>query len=252
MNESEANPNMENKCPKCGSPLPSGVLAGLCPACLFKQGAAADTAAAPETTTFLPPSVEEIAQLFPQLEIIGFLGKGGMGAVYKARQPALDRVVALKIIPPQAAAGPGFIERFNREARALAKLNHPNIIAVHEFGQVNGLPYFLMEYVDGLNLRQLEQAGKLSAREALQIVPQICEALQFAHDEGIVHRDIKPENILLDKKGRVKIADFGIAKIMGREPDAAISQTKVPIGTPQYMAPEQIEKPQTVDHRADI
>ena len=242
----------KNKCPQCGSPLPSGVLAGLCPACLFKQGAAADTAAAPETAAFQPPSVEEVARLFPQLEIMGFLGKGGMGAVYKARQPALDRIVALKIIPPQSAAGPGFIERFNREARALAKLNHPNIIAVHEFGQVNGLPYFLMEYVDGLNLRQLEQAGKLSAREALQIVPQICEALQFAHDEGIVHRDIKPENILLDKKGRVKIADFGIAKILSNTPGAAITETGGAIGTPHYMAPEQMEKPTTVDHRADI
>ena len=143
-----------------------------------------------------------------------------MGAVYKARQPALDRFVALKILPPQVASGPGFAERFNREARALARLSHPNIVAVHDFGQVNGLPFFIMEFVDGLNLRQLEQAGKLSPREALQIVPQICEALQFAHDEGIVHRDIKPENILLDKKGRVKIADFGIAKILGREPEA--------------------------------
>jgi len=109
-----------------------------------------------------------------------------------------------------------------------------------------------MEFVDGLNLRQLERAGKLSPREALQIVPQICEALQFAHDEGIVHRDIKPENILLDKKGRVKIADFGIAKIMGGGQDIALTETKGVIGTPHYMAPEQVEKPQTVDHRADI
>ena len=252
MNEPESNAPMENKCPQCGSPLPSGVLAGLCPACLFKQGAAADTAASPESTAFQPPTVEEVAKLFPQLEIMGFLGKGGMGAVYKARQPALDRIVALKIIPPQAAAGPGFIERFNREARALARLNHPNIISVYEFGQANGLPFFIMEFVDGLNLRQLEQAGKLSAREALQIVPQICEALQFAHDEGIVHRDIKPENILLDKKGRVKIADFGIAKILSSGPGVAITETGGAIGTPHYMAPEQMEKPMSVDHRADI
>jgi predicted Ser/Thr protein kinase len=252
MNDSEANPNMENKCPQCGAPLPSGVLAGLCPACLFKQGAAADTAAPPETAPFLPPSVEEVARLFPQLEIIAFIGKGGMGAVYKARQPALDRIVALKILPPLTAGGSNFVERFNREARALAKLNHPNIVAVYEFGQVNGLPFFIMEFVDGLNLRQLERAGKLSPREAVQIVPQICEALQFAHDEGIVHRDIKPENILLDKKGRVKIADFGIAKILGREPDVTITETGGSIGTPHYMAPEQMEKPTTVDHRADI
>src|SRR5207237_5715205 len=137
--------------------------------------------------------------------------------------------------------------------------NHPNIVAVHEFGVAasgtsasTGPPYFIMEYVDGLNLRQLEQAGNLSPREALEIVPQICEALQFAHDEGIVHRDIKPENILLDKKGRVKIADFGIAKIMGHETDRVMTETQGAIGTPHYMAPEQVEKPQEVDHRADI
>jgi len=252
MNEPEADPNMPKKCPQCGATLPEGGLAGLCPACLLKQGAEAETSFQAETEKFQPPGVEEVAKLFPQLEIIAFIGKGGMGAVYKARQPGLDRFVALKILPPQVASGPGFAERFTREARALARLSHPNIVAVHEFGQVNGLPFFLMEFVDGPNLRQLEQAGKLSPREALQIVPQICEALQFAHDEGIVHRDIKPENILLDKKGRVKIADFGIAKIMGGEGKADLTETKGAIGTPHYMAPEQVEKPQEVDHRADI
>jgi predicted Ser/Thr protein kinase len=252
MSDAEANQNMGNKCPQCGTPLPSGVLAGLCPACLIKQGAAGDTAIPPDAAPFQPPGIEEVAGLFPQLEILAFIGKGGMGAVYKARQPALDRIVALKILPPQTAGGAGFVERFNREARALAKLNHPNIVVMHEFGQANGLPFFIMEFVDGLNLRELERAGKLSPRQALQIVPQICEALQFAHDEGIVHRDIKPENILVDKKGRVKIADFGIAKILGREQDVAITETKDAIGTPHYMAPEQLEKPTTVDHRADI
>src|SRR5438034_297227 len=252
MNEPESDPKMENKCPQCGATLPIGALGGLCPACLLKQGAAPETSAQPEAAPFQPPALEEIAHLFPQFEILAFIGKGGMGAVYKARQPALDRLVALKILPPQAASGSGFAERFNREARALAKLSHPNIVTVHEFGQVTGMPFFIMEFVDGLNLRQLERAGKLSPREALQIVPQICEALQFAHEEGIVHRDIKPENILLDKKGRVKIADFGIAKIMGREAETAITETRGAIGTPQYMAPEQVEKPETVDHRADI
>ncbi len=252
MNEPESDPKMENKCPQCGATLPTGALGGLCPACLLKQGAAPETSAQPEAAPFQPPSLEEIARMFPQLEILAFIGKGGMGAVYKARQPALDRLVALKILPPQTASESGFAERFNREARALARLSHPNIVAVHEFGQVNGMPFFIMEFVDGLNLRQLERAGKLSSREALQIVPQICEALQFAHEEGIVHRDIKPENILLDKKGRVKIADFGIAKIMGRDTEPGITETRGAIGTPQYMAPEQVEKPETVDHRADI
>jgi len=232
-------------CPECGAQLPRGALGGLCPACLLKQGAQTDGPA------FEAPSVEEVRRLFPQLEIVAFLGKGGMGAVYKTRQPALDRFVALKILPLQGPGGPTFAERFHREARALAKLNHPNIVAVHDFGQVDGFAFFVMELVDGLNLRELERAGQLSPREALKIVPQICEALQFAHDEGIVHRDIKPENILLDKKGRVKIADFGIAKIMGREA-GAVTETKHVIGTPHYMAPEQVEKPESVDHRADI
>jgi protein involved in polysaccharide export with SLBB domain len=251
MNESGTDKLMPNKCPQCGSTLPAGALEGLCPACLLKQGA--ETGPPPESLPFQPPGVEEVARLFPQLEILAFVGKGGMGAVYKARQPALDRLVALKILPPQAAGGPGFAERFNREARALARLNHPNIVAVHEFGQAGASPYFIMEFVDGLTLRQLEQAGRLAPGEALRIVPQICEALQFAHDEGIVHRDIKPENILIDKKGRVKIADFGIAKIIGGGgAGGAMTETRQALGTPHYMAPEQMEKPQTVDHRADI
>lgn len=253
MNQSEAssvNPDGTKICPQCGATLPAGALDGLCPACLLAQGVTAETAA--DTAPFQPPTVEEVARLFPQLEILGFIGKGGMGAVYKARQPALDRLVALKILPPQVASGPAFTERFNREARALARLSHPNIVAVHEFGQVNGLPFFIMEFVDGLNLRQLERTRKLSAREALQIVPQICEALQFAHDEGIVHRDIKPDNILIDKRGRVKIADFGIAKLLGGGPDTDLTATQGILGTPNYMAPEQVEKPESVDHRADI
>src|SRR5580658_9413217 len=253
MSETGSGQSMENKCPKCGAALPTGVLSGLCPACLFKQGAVSDTGPPPEAAPFQPPSVEEVARMFPQLEILGFIGKGGMGAVYKARQPGLDRIVALKILPPQTAGGPGFVERFNREARALAKLTHANIVTVHEFGQVNGLPFFIMEFVDGMNLRELEQAGKLPPRQALQIVPQICEALQFAHDEGIVHRDIKPENILVDKRGRVKIADFGLAKLLGRAPEElSLTGTGQLMGTLGYMAPEQLQEAHAVDHRADI
>jgi predicted Ser/Thr protein kinase len=217
-------------------------------------GSEAGTAAGgPKRFNSPPPSPADIAPHFPQLEIIELLGSGGMGAVYKARQREIDRLVALKILPSEAAGDPGFAERFTREARALAKLNHPSIVALYDFGHVHGLHYFIMEYVDGLNLRQLEQAGRLSPREALQIIPQICEALQFAHDEGIVHRDIKPENVLLDKKGRVKIADFGLARILGHEPeDFRLTRAREVMGTPHYMAPEQVEKPQSVDHRADI
>lgn len=252
MNAPEAGSNMEKKCPQCGAALPLGALDGLCPACLLKQGAASETGPQSQAP-FVPPTVDEVGALFPQLEVLSLIGRGGMGAVYKARQRALDRVVALKILPPQVAAGPGFAERFNREARALARLNHPNIVILYEFGQVQDSPYFIMEYVDGVNLRQLEHAGRLPPRQALAIIPQICEALQFAHDAGIVHRDVKPENILIDKAGRVRIADFGIAKMVGADPDdTAATGTGQAIGTPHYMAPEQLATPETVDHRADI
>src|SRR4051812_47081906 len=241
------------KCPTCGKPLPAGVLAGFCPACLLAQGADTERVGAPEGVRFQPPPLEEVAKLFPQLEILGLLGAGGMGAVYKARQPALDRIVALKILPAGDAAGVNFEERFHREARALARLNHPNIVAVFEFGNAGGLHFFMMEFVDGTNLRQLEQVGRLSPREALQIIPQICDALQYAHDEGVVHRDIKPENVLIDRKGRVKIADFGLAKIAGGDSSATrLTLEGQVMGTPHYMAPEQVERPLTVDHRADI
>ena len=248
------------KCPQCDTDLKADAPEGLCPACLLKRGIATEGGVPPGTPPFTPPSMAELANLVPQLEILEPLGQGGMGAVYKARQPALDRFVALKILAPRGGGDLDFAGRFTREARALARLSHPNIVAVHDFGQVSlpstpdprPLNYFLMEYVDGPNLRQVEQAGKLTPREALQIIPQICAALQFAHDEGIVHRDIKPENVLVDKKGRVKIADFGLAKILGQEADFRLTGARDVMGTPHYMAPEQVEKPQEVDHRADI
>jgi transglutaminase-like putative cysteine protease len=238
--------------------------------------------------------------LFPQLEILELIGKGGMGAVYKARQKELDRLVALKILPPGIGHDAAFAGRFAREAKALAKLNHPGIVTLYEFGSsgresaqtqsehtqesqsrltsaATPIYFFLMEFVDGVNLRQLLNAGRIAPREALAIVPQICDALQYAHDQGIVHRDIKPENILLDRRGRVKVADFGLAKIVGT--DAAnrsdgfqhgatlADDPNVPcrrpalqeltaagkvMGTPNYMAPEQTEHPNEVDNRADI
>jgi serine/threonine protein kinase len=251
-------------CASCGKTLAADAPQGMCPECLMKAGfGTASGTEAGADPGFVPPAVETMAKYFPQLEILEFIGKGGMGAVYKARQPGLDRLVALKILPPRAGDDPGFAERFTREARALARLNHPNIVAVYDFGQASGLldpaqpasrlHYFLMEYVEGANLRQLERAGRLMPRDAMRIIPQICEALQYAHDEGIVHRDIKPENVLLDKRGKVKIADFGLAKILGREPqNFHLTHAGQVMGTPHYMAPEQVEDPQAVDHWADI
>jgi predicted Ser/Thr protein kinase len=269
-------------CPRCGTLLPADSPQGLCPRCVMAVGLGTQTEAtdefSPQGTKIIQPPLApaEIARKFPQLEILGCLGRGGMGVVYKARQSRLNRFVALKILAPEKNADPKFAERFLREAQALARLSHPNIVAVHDFGETDGLFYLLMEYVDGATLRELLREGRMKPEGALTIVPRICEALQFAHEQGVVHRDIKPENVLLDKQGRVKIADFGIAKILAPtvgpgsplsaaetqsegavpraaagSPAAALTQDQV-IGTPHYMAPEQVEHPQRVDHRADI
>ncbi|WP_171190051.1 serine/threonine-protein kinase, partial [Alienimonas chondri] len=244
---------------------------------------------------FVAPGLEELAEHFPDLDLQAMLGRGGMGAVYKARQAKLDRVVALKVLPPEVGRDAAFAERFLREARTLARLNHPNIVQVYDFGQTTpppgpdgeprpGLFYFLMEYVDGANLRDVMNAHgspsplggarpddgappngdgePMQPAQALEIVRQICAALQFAHARGIVHRDVKPENILLDPKGdegrgRVKIADFGLAKL-GRGEDIAtgtpwtLTGTRQAMGTPHYMAPEQMRGTRDVDQRADI
>ena len=247
-------------CPQCGTRMPADAPEGLCPKCLLMERTSTAATEPPRSGVssgyqghFTAPTPEELADLFPQLEILELLGQGGMGAVYKARQPGLDRFVALKILPPEAVRDPAFAERFGREARALAKLSHPNIVSIYDSGKAGDLYYFIMEYIDGVNLRQLIRTGHILPREALQIVPQICDALQFAHDEGIVHRDIKPENILLDKRGRVKIADFGIAKLLGgKAVEYTLTGPWQVMGTAHYMAPEQMAKPQEVDHRADI
>ncbi|MDR3459450.1 MAG: protein kinase [Verrucomicrobiae bacterium] len=258
------------KCPQCGATLPENAPAGLCPNCLMALNLKTETLFTDDApVTQQPPlPVEQIAPHFPQLEILECLGRGGMGVVYKARQKTLNRFVALKLLAPERVGDAKFAERFAREAQALAALNHPNIVTIHDFGQAGGFYFLLMEFVDGLNLRQILRARKFSPEEALAIVPPLCDALQFAHDRGIVHRDIKPENLLLDKAGRVKVADFGIAKMLGTDggtatgaPEAA-GTAAVPgstaltgeqiIGTPNYSAPEQKTDPQRVDSRADI
>jgi len=244
-------------CPQCGTAVPTDSPQGVCPRCMIGLGLSSrfgetESSANQPPRRFAALSPADLAPHFPQLEIIELIGQGGMGAVYKARQRGLDRLVALKILPPDAEHDSSFAERFEREARALAKLNHPNVVAVHDSGRMGDLFYFVMEFVDGVNLREALQAGELSPQQALAIVPQICDALQYAHDAGVVHRDIKPENVLLDTQGRVKIADFGLARLLGQADDASLTGTHQVMGTPRYMAPEQLEGAHTVDHRADI
>ncbi|MDZ4405188.1 protein kinase [Prosthecobacter sp.] len=242
-------------CPQCGAETPNAT-DGLCPRCLMAQ-IIQPTQDGGENVAAIPPlTPAELAPHFPQFEIIECLGRGGMGVVYKARQKSLNRFVALKLLAPERADDPQFAARFEKEAQALAALNHPHIVGVYDFGQAGGFYYLLMEFVDGVNLRQLLQAKRLTPKEALSIVPPVCDALQCAHDHGIVHRDIKPENLLIDKTGVVKIADFGIAKIVAREASRGSddepredSRTTA-LGTPDYAAPEQQNG--NADHRVDI
>jgi serine/threonine protein kinase len=250
------------QCPVCESMIPDDSPEGLCPKCLL--GRCLNTPESPvrspkvgETTPYNgaspAPLPSDLASRFPGLEIQELLGQGGMGAVYKARQTKLDRLVAVKVLPEEWGRDPAFAERFTREAKALARLNHPHIVAVHDFGEMEGHFYLVMEYVDGANLRNILANGGLEPHEALAIVPQICDALQYAHEEGIVHRDIKPENILLDRKGRVKIADFGLAKLIDKpRANYTLTGSQMVMGTLDYMAPEQRLTPHQVDHRADI
>src|SRR6195256_4418133 len=226
----------------------------MCPRCLLAANLAPPTAFTDpgmSAAKAAPLSPEELAPHFPQLEILECLGRGGMGVVYKARQKTLNRFVALKLLAPERVADPKFAQRFTHEAQALAALNHPSIVTIYDFGQAGGFYFLLMEFVDGVNLRQAMKAGRFTPEQALAVVPPVCEALQFAHEHGIVHRDIKPENLLLDKEGRVKIADFGIAKMLGTDgSDVGVAESQ-PAGTPQYMAPEQ-KAHRVTDHRADI
>lgn len=197
-----------------------------------------------------PPAPEELAQLLPQYRIESLLGHGGMGAVYKGWQVALGRPVAIKLLPAEFADEPNFLARFQREARTLAQLQHPGIVAVYDFGQTaEGQLYFVMEFIDGIDLQQILRGPGLATDQALEAVVQICDALQYAHRQGVIHRDIKPANILFTRDGRAKLADFGLARPAFDE-TSGITRSDAVMGTPAYMAPEQMDG--RVDQRADI
>lgn len=250
-------------CPNCHAELPADSPRGLCPACLLQAGLPeyAETNVTPPGAGFVPPDVGSLSQQLDQLEVLELIGCGGMGAVYKARQVKLDRLVALKVLRPESAEDASFAQRFEREARTLARLSHPNIIGVHDFGELvlsgptgreRRLFYFVMEYVDGRDLRRLMD-DQPERDDVLAVAAQICDALQYAHEQGVVHRDIKPENILVTDSGVVKIADFGLAKLTAQEAaDYSLTGTHQVMGTPRYMAPEQMVGSREVDHRADL
>lgn len=221
-----------------------------------------DTHRTSPTASWQPPSVEALQLLLPQYEISAFIARGGMGAVYKGMQRSLKRSVAIKIMPPRADDGDmQFAARFKQEAQAMAHLAHPNIVAVFDAGEVElpadgndgrTLLYFVMEFIEGTDVAQLiASEGLLEPSRAVPIIAAVCEALAFAHDEGIVHRDIKPSNIMIDRRGRIKVADFGLAKAASIG-SMLITRSDVAMGTPDFIAPETLVPGLAVDGRADL
>ena len=202
-------------CPRCGRAYPEGRL-GLCPACLLDAD--------------IPP-----ARLGDSLELLDEIGRGGMGTVWKARHLRLGRTVAVKFLAPELAAQPDFERRLEREARALALLSHPGIVAVHDYGREEGVGYIVMEYVEGA---PLSSVIPLPVDRAVVIARRVLEALAYAHRRGVVHRDVKPENILVDAAGAVKVTDFGIARLVSGDADPGITAVGRVAGTPRYLAPE--------------
>ena len=191
-----------------------------------------------------------IGKVIGSYKIVGQLGKGGMGVVYRAQDMALARPAALKLLPQHLVDDEDVIKRFGREARASARLNHPNIVTIYGVGRHENLYFIAMELIDGKPLDVLiKEKGKFETREALEIIQQSADALAEAHGHGIIHRDIKPQNIMLDKSGRVRVMDFGLA-LSGFE-NTKLTATGMTMGTPQYMSPEQWEDSK-VDARSDI
>lgn len=250
-------------CRICGARIRPGFRVTLCSRCLLadavthtRLGTAANAAAPASSRTL--PAVAQLQPLFPELEFHGVVGTGGMGAVFKAQQTALGRTVALKILCPPASTGDAFggaefVERFRREAMVMARLSHPNIVGVYDFGERGPYHYLLMEFVDGTDLQGLMDSGTLHLELILEMVPQICDALQYAHEAGVTHRDIKPGNLLIDQAGKVKITDFGLARLLqSPASELALTHDGQFMGTPFYMAPEQLAEPDGVDLRADI
>lgn len=254
----------KTNCHKCGTELPANAPAGVCPRCLLQAGmgeSSPEVASAEADATILteltgpsdqesdPPTVREDlfaknaaevgekVRYFGEYELLAEIARGGMGVVYRARQVRLNRVVALKMILAGQFAGQADVQRFHTEAEAAAQLDHPCIVPIYEVGEHEGHHFFTMGFVDGGSLASRLLQGPLSLREAALLLRQIAEAVQYAHERGVIHRDLKPANILLDRAGQPRISDFGLAKNIDH--DSGLTASGQVMGTPSYMPPEQ-------------
>jgi len=214
----------------------------------IQQAAKGDEAQGKDKETLIYSDIPQISGY----EVVGVIGKGGMGSVYKAKQLSLNRLVAIKVLKKEFQEQKDFILRFNREAEVLAKLSHPNIVPIIDKGVQGGNFYFVMEYIDGETLRQKLRKGRLPFDDAIKYTLQILRAISFAHNHNVIHRDLKPENVLIDTSGNVRIADFGLADIVGDNKDYSLTGSGMAMGTAHYMAPEQRRDAKRVDRRADI
>lgn len=267
--------SQSNRCPDCGIELPPDAPAGVCPKCLLKAGMDESVAGAVDDATLITgpnpnlkhrdepatendvrqgaeaPSIGTKVKYFGDYELLDEIARGGMGVVYKARQVRLNRTVALKMILAGQFAGEADVQRFQTEAEAAAQLDHPGIVPIFEVGEYEGHHFFSMGLVEGNSLSARISDGPLPPKEAAALVRKIAEAMQYAHDKGVIHRDLKPANVLIDKDGQPRVTDFGLAKKL--ESDSQLTGTGQILGTPSYMPPEQAAgRTEQVDERADV
>ncbi|MFW6354440.1 MAG: serine/threonine-protein kinase, partial [Verrucomicrobiota bacterium] len=224
----------ERPCPQCGASQPPGA-AGVCPACALRG--------------VLREEVPAHGRAVGRYQLIELLGEGGMGAVWLAEDPALDRLVAVKMLPLASFRRKAMEARLRREARAVASLNHPHVVKVFEVGEDRETLYLAMEYVEGGDLRDGLREGRWEPRRAARFLLQAADAVAHAHAAGVLHRDLKPGNVLLTETGQPRLADFGLAAPVGARGDLTL--TGQALGTPAYMAPE-VAEGRPVDVRVDV
>ncbi len=251
-----ANPPEATRCQKCTTLLPqtNATVAADATMAADLDATVANASFTPQTgtggTSGASATLEPGRVLGNRYEILSVLGQGGMGAVYKVRDRAIDAFAALKVIRPEMANQPEVLQRFKQELILARQVTHKNVIRIHDLGEADGVKFITMDFVEGRDLASLiRERGKFPPDEAAGIIAQVCRALEAAHGEGVVHRDLKPQNVMLDKHGRVKVMDFGIAR--STEAVGGMTQTGAMIGTPEYMSPEQA-RGQHVDARSDL